>query len=378
MNLLQKYQDKVNWLLSPLTKPVSAGSYLRWFTGVVAAVFLLCIAAVWFVDPHIYFHKAIGLKQVFDNSQAMIPGIMRHYDYDAIMFGSSMTQNFNIREINHIFGVKSIKATTAGLSGDTFDQYFRFAKKCNPDGLKRCFIGVDIFSFAKIGEQLWEPYDHLYGDSFFPAEYFFSTDTLGDMFDAVIANCTAGRNPVARQQLDFYQMFCNRIGKFRYSRESMEWSIRCMDQLPKAPDKSTRQNFEKQLLSHIRENPQIKFDLFLPPYSIYFWCFQKKLGHLDEYSALRNFLAEEVGKLPNAVLHDLQAEWDIVCNLDNYKDITHYSPAINSEILRNIHSGKYISSGIQVKKSTNLIRKKLEEYDAAFLSLYGNKPSRKK
>ena len=151
-----------------------------------------------------------------------------------------------------------------------------------------------------------------------------------------------------------------------------------MDQLPKSPDKSTRQNFEKQLLSHIRENPQIKFDLFLPPYSIYFWCFQKKLGCLDEYFALRNFLAEEVGKLPNAVLHDFQAEWDIVCNLDNYKDITHYSPAINSEILRKIHSGKYISSGIQVKKSTNLIRKKLEEYDAAFLSLYGNKPSRKK
>ena len=178
------------------------------------------------------------MKQVFDNSQAMIPGIMRHYDYDAIMFGSSMTQNFNIREINHIFGVKSIKATTAGLSGETFDQYFRFAKKCNPDGLKRCFIGVDIFSFAKIGEQLWEPYDHLYGDSLFPAEYFFSTDTLGDVFDAVIANCTAGRNPVAQQQLDFYQMFSNRIGKFRYSRESMEWSIRCMDQLPKSPDKS--------------------------------------------------------------------------------------------------------------------------------------------
>ena len=378
MRLLQKYQDKVNWFLSPLTKPVSAGSYLRWFSGVVVSVFLLCIAAVWFVDPHIYYHRAIGLKQVFDNSQAMIPGIMRHYDYDAIMFGSSMTQNFNIREINHIFGVKSIKATTAGLSGETFDQYFRFAKKCNPDGLKRCFIGVDIFSFAKIGEQLWEPYDHLYGDSLFPAEYFFSTDTLGDVFDAVIANCTAGRNPVAQQQLDFYQMFSNRIGKFKYSREIMEWSIRCMDQLPKDPDKGTRQNFEKQLLSHIRENPQIKFDLFLPPYSIYFWCFQKKLGCLDEYFALRNFLAEEVGKLPNAVLHDFQAEWDIVCNLDNYKDITHYSPAINSEILRKIHSGKYISSGIQVKKSTNQIRKKLEEYDAAFLSLYGNKPSRKK
>ena len=158
----------------------------------------------------------------------------------------------------------------------------------------------------------------------------------------------------------------------------MEWSIRCMDQVPKAPDKSTRKNFEQQLLSHIRNNPQIKFDLFLPPYSIYFWCFQKKLGHLDEYCALRNYLAEEIEKLPNAVLHDFQAEWDIVCNLDNYKDITHYSPAINSEILRKIHSGKYISSGIQVKKSTNLIRKKLEEYDAAFLSLYGNKPSRKK
>lgn len=369
---------KWNRISNLVTGSISADSYFRWFCGIMLTLLVLYTALVWFVDPHMYYHRAIGLKQVYDNSQAMIPGIMRHCEYDAVMFGSSMTQNFNIAEINSAFGVKCIKATSAGLSGDTFEQYFKFAGKCNPDGLKRCFIGVDIFAFAKIEVYLWEPYDHLYGDSLFPAEYFYSTDTMEDLFDAIAANCIAGHDPVAKQQLDFNLMFANRPGKFKYSKEIMEWSIRCMDQVPKAPDKNTRQNFEKQLLAHIRENPQIQFDLFLPPYSIYFWCFQKKLGHLDDYCALRDFLAEESAKLPNVTLHDFQADWNIVCNLELYKDITHYSPAINSKMLEGMKSGKYISTPEQVRAATRGLRAKLEEYHPAFLALHGNKPSRKK
>ena len=99
---------------------------------------------------------------------------------------------------------------------------------------------------------------------------------------------------------------------------------------------------------------------------------------MDDYCALRDFLAEESAKLPNVTLHDFQADWNIVCNLELYKDITHYSPAINSKMLEGMKSGKYISTPEQVRAATRGLRAKLEEYHPAFLALHGNKPSRKK
>ena len=96
--------------------------YVTSFIIILLILTVFAVAAVLVVDPYMRYHKEIGLKHRYRKSEAMIPGIMRNFDYDTVLFGSSMTQNFDIAEMNAILGGRCIKATGAGLESESLDK----------------------------------------------------------------------------------------------------------------------------------------------------------------------------------------------------------------------------------------------------------------
>lgn len=47
-------------------------------------------------------------------------------------------------------------------------------------------------------------------------------------------------------------------------------------------------------------------------------------------------------KYPNIKLYDFFSNYEIICNLDNYKDFEHYGEEINSKILNWMWEGEYL------------------------------------
>ena len=344
-------------------RPVPARSFVISFAATFGGLFALWTLLVFWVDPYIYYHRGWGLKNVYSNSRARIPGIMRNFDYDAVLFGSSMCQNFRCSEIDAALRTRSIKATSAGLTSGTLSRYFETARRCRGRKLTRCVMGIDIFGFGKPDDDL--RYLYLYEDRWFPCEYFYSADTAEAVADVFVTNISAPFNRISRHQLDRDLMFANKP-RAKYGRQILEKEVRRLKTGPVMPDGETVQRFEKHLFSHVRKHPEIRFDLFLPPYSIYFWCLLREQGKLETYLKMRDLFARMAAAYPNVRVHDFQAEFDIVCRLDLYQDVTHYSPAVNTRMIKEIGEGRVVFPAAEFRRRTAAIERRSAEFQTAF------------
>ena len=76
-----------------------------------------------------------------------------------------------------------------------------------------------------------------------------------------------------------------------------------------------------------------------PPYSALVWRDFAQRNQIDVTLAFRRRVFEALRGLPNVALHDFQTRRDWVTNLDNYKDIYHFSPLVSRELLISVARG---------------------------------------
>ena len=372
MELLEKLSAPVRRVMNFARRPISARRFTISFLAALGAFLLFWTLLVFLIDPYIYYHRGWILKDVFRNSRARIAGVLRNFEYDTVLFGTSLCQNFRRSEIDAALHVRSVKATSPGLKSDVMSRYFETAWRYRGHRLTRCIMGIDIFCFAQKSEN--SNYLYLYEDRIFPCEYFYSIDTAEAIGTALVANISAPYNRLSRHYLDEDVMFSNKPG-LKYDRRRLEKDVRISSSSPVMPDEArTMENFDRHLFVHVRNHPEIRFDLFLPPYNIYLWCLLREQGKLESYLRLRDVFAQTAAKYSNVRIHDFQAEFDIVCSLDVYKDVTHYSPKINSRIIKEIGSGRQVFPLEEFRRRTASIRKRSAEFQSAFDQLRRQKP----
>ena len=92
----------------------------KWVIGLlVSFVFILGILGgfVAVVDPYFHYHAPQSfVKYELNNERYQNNGVVKHFEYDAIITGSSMTQCFKPSELNELFSVNAIKAPFSGGS----------------------------------------------------------------------------------------------------------------------------------------------------------------------------------------------------------------------------------------------------------------------
>jgi hypothetical protein len=84
------------------------------------------------------------------------------------------------------------------------------------------------------------------------------------------------------------------------------------------------QNFENDVFSVIKQNPQIKFYIFFPPRSII--CLRQMR---EEDIELRRYIMERLTSLPNVEFYDFESNTEVVTHLGHYQDPSHYYGHIN-------------------------------------------------
>ena len=71
---------------------------------------------VYVIDPYFHYHKPFFSYFKLDNQRYQNDGIAKNFDYDAIITGTSMTENFKTSEFDELFNVKSVKMSFSGGS----------------------------------------------------------------------------------------------------------------------------------------------------------------------------------------------------------------------------------------------------------------------
>ena len=93
-------------------------TWLLIFAAVAVVTGIAICSLTAYVDPYMHFHKPLTDRFFYsvNNQRSQNDGIIKNFDYDTIITGSSMTENFRTSEADRFFECNSIKVPFAGAT----------------------------------------------------------------------------------------------------------------------------------------------------------------------------------------------------------------------------------------------------------------------
>ena len=341
--------------------------YIRLFAILVAFMLLIVSTVVIYVDPFFHYHTPIkGFPYVVDNQLSQNPGMARNMDYDSCIIGSSMTVNFHTDDFREFMGLNTIKLSYSGaypkddsnILSIVFDED-TYARKNND--LKAVFIGVDIPTLtAPTNEIKYELPVYLYDDKLVnDVNYLWNKDVL---LQYILRPLIQGKGTnLSEVYASWWTEEYYNIQWVMHNYEAPEPVAEEMDTELLIPQ--TKENLDVNILPFIRDNPDTEFYVFFPPYSILYWNNVITENHLDATMRQYEFAAEEFLKYDNVRLFYFQNMEDVVTDLNNYADYTHYKPDINRYMTQCFADGNHeIKDITQFKEELDDMRAIIERF----------------
>ena len=304
---------------------------------------LLILAAVTvFVDPFLHYHAPLSfLEYPLKDERYQNNGIAKNFEYDALITGTSMTQNFKASDFERLWGVKTVKTAYTGATYHELGECIRRALKYKPD-LQYVLCSLD-------GNWLFNPADYdRYED--YP-EYLFDVNPLNDvnyvLNKEVVPKTIAVINYTrAGEKTPTMDEYGNWNDYMTFGREAVFSSFTKVDireeevVLSEEDLLMVRESIEQNYLSVALENPETEFYFFLPPYSICCWEAWTRTKQLKSQLQAEEVAVKLLLSAENMHVYSFEDRIDIIGNLDNYGDTLHYGEWINEEILQCIYEGK--------------------------------------
>ena len=287
---------------------MKAKTWLISWLIIVISVLSILSALVYKVDPFFHYHMPDTDNYYYEinNQRSQNDGIIRHFVYDAMITGTSMTENFRTTETDRLFGCNSIKVPFEGGSYKEINDNIAKALKVN-DELKiiiRCMDMMRFFdSYDLMRLDLGKFPTYLYDDNpFNDVEYLLNRDVVLDRTCPMILSRYRGESKPGITDFDEYS----------------NW-----------------------LTSIADEYPDVDFYYFYSPYSVVKWNSWKNEGLLYKYLEAEAYITELIVPHKNIHLFSFNNRTDITTDLNNYKDDIHYAIWINSLILKWLSGEQY-------------------------------------
>ena len=309
----------------------------RWFRNCIAflsGTIVLYFVVVWMVDPYFHFHKPFPfISYRLYEERYINDGISRHFDYDTIITGTSMAQNFKPSEVDALFGTKCVKETFSGSGYQEISQNLERALRRNED-LKTVFWTMDYNAIIRPYD--WVAYEdyptYLYDDNIWnDIRYLFNKDVL---YHGVMNNLFMTITGKASTTMDEYSSWEKETG-LQYILQSYDRNV--WDILPSEllADEQTMvyENVKKNMVDLVNQYPETTFYIFYTPYSICYWDSLNQANTFERQLQAEKIATELLLECPNVRLYNFFDRYDVITNTDNYRDKEHYASWINSQIL---------------------------------------------
>lgn len=329
-----------------MKKNLSSAQWLQRFLALALVVLALLAALVYIIDPY-YHYRAYDHKYKLDKIFS-VPGVVKNYDYDAIIIGSSMTQNFDMDSFRRELGQAPIKATLGGMDAPEMAALLKLAQDAGHAETYYLCIDASLLSSDE-EEQRFPEYlmdDNARNDY----RYFWGYEAWMRFIPLDLALIAAERLGIPLPQRFQDARSIDKMGEWAYrysfSKErvlevyagSGNGGASNVDMTATAADPMAQcQKFLGSL-----DLSQGNVVLFFPPYSALFWYDMEQAGRLESYFEVKRYFIQQVSAYSNVTIFDFQGA-DFTADLDNYMDMTHFSPQISDALIRCFASGEYRS-----------------------------------
>lgn len=325
-----------------------------WLAGWLSLVFIILGFLggwVYRVDPYFHYHKPDIDKYfyILNNERSQNDGISKHFDYDALITGTSMTQNFKVSEVNEIFEVNAVKVSYSGGTYKEINDNLIRALGDN-DELKLVIRGLDMGHFfdeaSRMREDLGRYPTYLYDSNpFNDVNYLFNREVIFNrIYPMVIRKNKDDLAPGITSFDDYgcwqyaYTFGINTLFPDGIKYPGMAEAIHLED----AGKAIIAENITQNVTSLADEYPDVDFYYFFTPYSIAWWESIAEGGRIYQQIEAEKYIIELILEHENIHLFSFNNRTDIITDLNNYKDAIHYGQWINSLMLRWMHEGQYL------------------------------------
>jgi hypothetical protein len=347
-------------------------------------IIVMAAALNFVVDPLQLFRPARLFPAMYSpDSRMQDAGLIRSQDFDTVFMGTSLAIHFRQSDIDRILGVRSVKLAMTGSNSHEQSFVLAAALERHP---RRVIWQMDDWIFRDapdIDQDIYLPADLYRRNKKGIASYLFSGAMARESawilarsippLEPVVARLTNGvvfKFPISRVddinalRPDFdVPGFYNAKKAFaafkritdpvrsRYLAEGYDY-----DAMVRA--------FERDAISLIEKNPDVKFDIYFAPYSILQFVAMRDaspatLKVVYDFSA---YAGPRLMQFPNVSLHDFRVAREITHDLGNYGDVIHHSPAIDLKVLSLLAEEKYVVDRTAPTASLELLKAQIEAY----------------
>lgn len=346
-----------------MKKNLSSAQWLRRFLALALAVLALLAAAVYIIDPY-YNYRAYDHKYKLDKIFS-VPGVVKNYDYDAIVIGSSMTQNFDMDSFRQELGQNPIKATLGGITGKEISALFKLAQ--DSGHAQTYYICIDNSVLSADSQEQRFP-DYLMDFSLLnDYKYFWGYEAWMRFIPLNLGLLAADSLGIELPQRFSEARSIDLMGDWAYR---YEFSADRVLSIYSESDNGAAINVDMAGISeNALDNCEVFVDsldlsrgdivFFFPPYSSLLWYKMEKEGSLESTMELKRHFMELVDGYDNVKVYDFQGA-DFTADLDNYMDMSHYSPEINDFMVSCFASGDYLADSSTLAETERQIRDNIQ------------------
>lgn len=346
-------------------KQISPQKWIVSFFAIVLAILITLSGLAYIVDP--FFQFRIKDNSYLLNEWFVGSGLIKNYDYDTLILGSSMTQNFDMDLIREKLDSQPLHVGLGGVNSLELGELINLAYEANK--AERYFVCVDMYAFTNDAETSRNPSYLLRNDVLSRFHYLLSYEPWFRYIPVDLSLITLDWMGVSLPPKFEYRRNIDKLGDWRMNftfgeevvlknYKSAKFSVSVVD----------TDNLYNRMIEHIdRYLSEFNFKngqhiFFFPPYSSLYWCDAQDSGYFDSYlQAKRYFVKKATGY--GATMYDFQCA-DFTTDLNNYKDTTHYTPEINNWMVDCFANLEYViteqnSGEFQTKltENTNSFRK---------------------
>ena len=301
---------------------------------------VICALVIVIFDPFFHYHKPIsGLKEVLNEKEYQVPGTLKNFEYDSVIAGSSVAENYNNHWFDEGFDCTSVKAIRS--YGATADLCYFLDMAFKHRELKYVFYNLDPSSLVADPEPTYELTGspmYLYDEIIInDIEYLLNKDVLMEKVPYLIANSVIG---------DYDEGNSYNWSQWKQFNEAQALSL--YPRKPSVDEMKPKDYYQEELQANlslltaqIEAHPETTFYIFVPPYSMLWWDNVYRNGETEAHLYNMEQAMETLLAYDNVKFFYFQNDREIITNLDNYMDTLHFSQDINHYICLEMIAGTH-------------------------------------
>lgn len=296
------------------------------------------------VDPYFHYHSPIkGISYRLYEQRYINDGISRHFEYDTVITGNSLSENFRTSEIEELFGGKCVKLSYSGAGYKELWSSLDRTLSYNP-GTEKVFVIVDSNDIDREKDYMrYTDYpEYLYDNNVWnDASYLWNKDILyrGTLYNILMT--------VTGKPSTTFDEYSSKEGKtgvkevLQYVKDIPDEEDIVIQEYEEESKQNVLENVTENILPVLRRYPQTEFYIVFAPPSIAKWCGYYRKGQIESQIYGMRDASQILLQEPNVALFNFQNDFELVCNLNNYRDTIHYTTDVTSYMLNSIKDGEY-------------------------------------